>query len=146
MPWCGLGDASEVVVEFGGAQWLGAASGRVAGLGAAIPVGFRGVDLGRDGAAAQLGFRYQMPRVSARRVALGGGFVCGWGSFPLSTGARQKINPSVFSRTQVDSGACFDRLTTGHKSPFVEMSPHVIVAYGQPHFVGVQVGKDLNAY
>lgn len=130
----------------GWAQWLGAACGCVGSLGEADRVEFRGMGLGRGGGAVRVWFRRQVVGARVARVDLGGLFVRGWGLFPLSTGARQKINPPVFSRTQVDSGACFDRLTTGHKSPFAERSPDVIVAYGQPIFVGVQVGKDFNAY
>lgn len=76
------------------------------------------------------------------RVGWGWMFPGGWGPFSPIHRCTAKDIPSVFSRTQVDSGPLSDRLTTGHKSPIVEMSSHVFVACGQPIVSGVQVRKD----
>lgn len=65
---------------------------------------------------------------------------------PLPTWARQKLFPSGFSRTHVDSGTCSDRLTTNHKEPYGEMSPAVIVACGQPEFLKRRGKAYLNAH
>ena len=80
------------------------------------------------------------------RAGLSGFLFGGWGPFSPIHRCTAKDIPPVFSRTHVDSGSFSDRLTTGHKSPFVGKSPHVIVACGQPIFSGVQVRKDSNAY